>query len=46
MEVDLRKPQNEFYRMRKSMRPAVAANAGKANGPLGVAIDLIVGGKP
>jgi hypothetical protein len=28
VEVDLRKPQNEYYRMRKAVRPMIAASAG------------------
>ena len=28
VEVDLRKPQNEYYRMRKTVRPMIAASAG------------------
>ena len=28
VEVDLRKPQNEYYRMRKAIRPMIAASAG------------------
>ncbi len=31
VQVDLRKPQNEYYRMRKIIRPVVAANAGNGS---------------
>ena len=31
VKVDLRKPQNEYYRMRKIVRPVVAANAGNGS---------------
>jgi alpha-amylase/alpha-mannosidase (GH57 family) len=31
VKVDLRKPQNEYYRMRKIIRPVVAANAGNGS---------------
>jgi hypothetical protein len=29
--VDLRKPQNDYYRMRKTIRPVVAASAGNGH---------------
>jgi len=31
VKVDLRKPQNEYYRMRKTIRPVVAASAGNGS---------------
>ncbi|HEX9407060.1 MAG TPA: DUF3536 domain-containing protein, partial [Thermoanaerobaculia bacterium] len=31
VNVDLRKPQNEYYKMRKIVRPVVAANAGNGS---------------
>jgi alpha-amylase/alpha-mannosidase (GH57 family) len=31
VKVDLRKPQNEYYKMRKIVRPVVAANAGNGS---------------
>ncbi|HUJ15315.1 MAG TPA: DUF3536 domain-containing protein [Thermoanaerobaculia bacterium] len=31
VKVDLRKPQNEYYRMRRIVRPVVAANAGNGS---------------
>src|SRR5205823_10114124 len=31
VNVDLRKPQNEYYRMRKIIRPVIAANAGNGS---------------
>jgi hypothetical protein len=31
VEVDLRKPQNEYYRLKKSRRPMMAANAGNGS---------------
>jgi len=31
VKVDLRQPQNEYYRMRKVVRPVVAANAGNGS---------------
>ena len=31
LDVDMRKPQNEYYRMKKSIRPVVAASAGNGS---------------
>ncbi len=31
VKVDLRKPQNEYYKMRKIIRPVIAANAGNGS---------------
>jgi hypothetical protein len=31
VKVDLRQPQNEYYRMRKAVRPVVAASAGNGS---------------
>src|SRR5260370_41947722 len=31
VKVDLRKPQNEYYRMRKAVRPVFAATAGNGS---------------
>jgi alpha-amylase/alpha-mannosidase (GH57 family) len=31
LQVDLRKPQNEYYRMKKTIRPVVAATAGNGS---------------
>ena len=32
VKVDLRKPQNDYYRMKKAIRPVIAANAGGGSG--------------
>ena len=31
MSVDLRVPQNEYYKMKKLVRPVIAANAGNGS---------------
>lgn len=31
VDVDLRRPQNDYYRLRKSVRPVIAANAGNGS---------------
>lgn len=35
VKVDLRKPQNEYYRMKKSIRPVIAASAGNGSSTAG-----------
>jgi hypothetical protein len=35
VQVDLRKPQNEYYRMKKIVRPVIAANAGNGSSNAG-----------
>jgi hypothetical protein len=31
VDVDLRRPQNEYYRLKKAVRPMIAANAGNGS---------------